>query len=59
MIGDLMVLGADDWTSECDLDSVSNWDFVIRNGSSAEELNKDFGVLANYLDKSRRVYCKN
>lgn len=40
--------GADDWSSECDLDMVDDWDFVIRNDND-KTFNRDFEVLVNHL----------
>jgi hypothetical protein len=42
--------GVDDWSSECDLDSINNWDFVIRN-SNGQEFNESFELLVDYLQK--------
>jgi len=55
----LWLKGADDWTSECDLDSFKNWDFIIRNNVSVQELNEDFGSLTDYLVETRQIYLKS
>ena len=44
-------IGADDCSSECDLDHISNWDFTIHNNDDEKILMTDIQLLTDYLKK--------
>lgn len=44
----------DDWSSECDLDSITDWDFLIKNNND-KELNASFESVVDYLQKLSEV----
>lgn len=52
----MIKLGVDDSASECDLDSIKNWDFEIANNDDVE-MNKSLEKLLDYLKKHIDVNC--
>ena len=49
-----MFIGVDDWSSECDLDSISNWDYLFRNNND-NQLNRDLEILISDLTKMSEI----
>ena len=43
--------GIDDCSSECDLDMINDWDFIIRNNNEDNDLNTDLSILTDSFKK--------
>ena len=49
--------GADDCSSECDLDHILNWDFKIHNNDDEKILMTDIQLLTDYLKNLLAIIC--